>query len=694
MDKYKELIKLHKTISQQIKDSNYDNKYLYYLIQQQLILSQKNNLILSTYGLIKILKNTYIYGEHIYKIINNEKIKEIILHIYFYSIEDINELTIFFNDYIVEKTDNKILILYQNIQLIFHIKKIYKNQLELILNKSKHKYNCCLFKYNLYYSPITYYLLKYNINPYICNFTNVKLIDSIITEVNNLENQINKNSSLDKQIIFIYNQLKNKFKNDLDYLYITLLSLNKMYYFKIFINELSIDFFTKNYIIYDMINKGDEQFFAILYKYETQNNKSFNLNTLNQDGLTPPEFCIYKLNEWLNNSLTPIKFKEGITTRYKQILYILLNKRNTKYTRLTIFFDSIMQTNLINHQDEYNIFYNEINEFIKHKTNNLSIIDSSNIFSIKHLNTLYLTICYIYLNNTEKSIINFDDIVDFIIFNKKFIDINSILQICKANNSQLVLTVLLQKNIINLNNFNVIKILLDLKYFTLFKKYKTQIETNKKIIKDIILYLINSFNIEGLLFINELFFESFKIRLNNNNTLLHYLTSLKIDDDELLLKQIGIIKEIINIFYPEMLNSLNDDNETPLFLCKKQEIFKTLLELNPDLTIINKNGLSIIHKLIVENKNEFIEILLNYNINSLLILDINNNIPIIYCLKNKLFNYVFKLLNIKFNYSNELMKIIQEYLDLYNINIKFNSTNFEEFKKYYILNNISAQIKN
>lgn len=714
MDNYKELIKLHNTITTKIKDSDYDIKYLYYLIQYQLTSQQKNKLILSTNGLIKVLKYTYVFGENIYQLINNEKLKEITFNIYFYSLENINDIITFFNEYIVEKTNNKILILYQNIQLILHIKKIYRNTLELILNKSSHKYNCCLIKNIFYYSPITYYILKYNINPYLNNIHKTKLLDLIINDINNIEthliNKLNINiklinnisqSNTDLQIINIYNKLKDKYIklqstyniNTLDYLYISLLTMNKLYYFKIFINDLSNDFFINNYVIFELIKRGDEYFFPFLYEYENKNNKIFNLNILNKDGLTPPEYCIYRLYELLNNPTTPIKYKDGIINRYTQILNILLYKRNTKYTRLIIFFDLIMQTHLIKYQDDYNIFYKEVNEFLKHKTNQISILESNNVYSIKHLNTLYLSICYIYLNNTEKPILNIDDIVDFIEFNKKYIDINSILQICKVYNSQLVLTILLQKNIISLNNFNVIKILFDLKYFKLFEKYINQIKNNQFIIKDILIYLIDTFNIDGLLFINEKMFNSFNIRLNNNNTILHYISSLNIRNDDLLCKQIGIIKEILNVFYPDMKNFVNNDNETPIFSCKKPEIFKTLLELNIDLTILNKAGLSLIHKLIIENNNELIQILLNHNNNYLMIKDINDDIPIIYCLKNKIFNYAFKLLNIKYEYSDEIQKIIQQYLELYNINIKYYYLNNEEFKKYYILNNISEQIK-
>ncbi len=707
MEQYKELIKLHKQISNDIKQTNYDIKYLYYLIQQQLTTHQKNQLLLKTNGMIKIIKNTYIFGEHIYKLINNENITEIILHIYFYSQENINELINFFNDYIIENNNNKILILYQNIQLILHTKKIYNNQLELILNKTSHKYNCCLLKNIFYYSPITYYLLKYNINPFIGNIHNIKLYNSIINEIDNLENKIDKTKPLNNQINNIMNILKEKFKNSLDILYIILLILKKkIYYFNIFINYLPLDFFINNYVIFELIKRGDETFFTTLNNYEQKNNKSFDFNVLNQDGLTPPEYCIYRLYELLNNSNTPIKYKEAINIRYKQILNILLYKRNIKYTRLIVFFDAIMQTNLIKQQEEYKIFYDEIKEFIKHKTNQLAILNSNNIYSIKHLNTLYLTICYIYLNTMEKPIINFDDIVNFIIFNKNFIDINSILLLCEANNSQLVLTTLLQKEIITLRNFNVVKILLNLKYYKLFEKYKYQIDkpiinniqnnnqsTNNYIIKDTLIYLIDTFNIDGLLYINEHYFNSFNLRLNNNNTLLHYISSLDITDDNLLCKQIGIIKEIFNTFYPDMINTVNNDNETPIFLCKKPEIFKILLELNPNLNILNKNGLSIIHKLISENNIELLTILIENNINSLLIKDINNNIPIIYCFKNKLFNYILFLLNIKFNYSDDIKKLIQEYLDIYNFDKKYYSLNSEEFKKYYILNNISAQIK-
>jgi len=713
---YKQLIKLNKEISSQIKENNYDIIYEYYLIKQPLTLQQKYSLILKTHGISKILKHSFIYGECIYNLIHKIQQKENTFNIYFYSQEIINEILQCFNDFIIEKTDKKVLILYQDIQLILHIKKLYKNQLELILNKSNHKYNCCFINNILYYSPITYYILKNNINPYIGNVHNIKLISSIVNDIDKIpdNNQVNKPKiSQTKQtnsLLNIYNQFKTKYKDSIDNLYISLLVLDKFDYFKIFIKDLPKDFFTKNYVIFELIKRGKLEFFETLNNYEKQLisynntqqqnvlspslspntlNKLFDLNTLNQDGLTPPEYCIYRANELINSPNIPVNIKEQVIKRYKIILgYLLFNRNNNYYVRNIIFFDTLLQTNFIKHNSNYEVFYEEVNKYLKNRSSNL-ILDVNNSYSIKHLNTLYLSISYSIING-DNSFIGLDNIIEFILINKDFIDINSILQVCKSYKSKVVLKILIEQNIIKMNNFNFIKIYFDLGYYDILKSYIKSIELN---LKNILLYLIDTYNLEGLLFVNEHFNNCFSIKLNNNNTLLHYIVSKEEENDEKLLKQISIIKDVLYMFEPKLINIVNNDNESPIFYCKKPEIFKELLNLNSDITLLNKSGLSIIHKLIIDDNQELLNVLINHNKNYLMIKDSNENIPLIFCFKYKIMNYVFKLMAYNFNYSDDIKQEIQNYFDLYNINIKI-FKNSDEFKKYYILINISNLLKN
>lgn len=713
---YKQLIKLNKEITSQIKENNYDIIYEYYLIKQPLTLQQKYSLILKTHGISKILKHSFIYGECIYNLIHKIQQKENTFNIYFYSQEIINEILQCFNDFIIEKTDKKVLILYQDIQLILHIKKLYKNQLELILNKSNHKYNCCLINNILYYSPITYYILKNNINPYIGNVHNIKLFSSIVNDIDKIpdNNQVNKPKiSQTKQtnpLLNIYNQFKTKYKDSIDNLYISLLVLDKFDYFKIFIKDLPKDFFTKNYVIFELIKRGKLEFFETLNNYEKQLissndtqqqnvlspslspntlNKLFDLNTLNQDGLTPPEYCIYRANELINSPNIPVNIKEQVIKRYKIILgYLLFNRNNNYYVRNIIFFDTLLQTNFIKHNNNYEVFYEEVNKYLKNRSSNL-ILDVNNSYSIKHLNTLYLSISYTIING-DNSFIGLDNIIEFILINKDFIDINSILQVCKSYKSKVVLKILIEQNIIKMNNFNFIKIYFDLGYYDILKSYIKSIELN---LKNILLYLVDTYNLEGLLFVNEHFNNCFSIKLNNNNTLLHYIVSKEEENDEKLLKQISIIKDVLYMFEPKLINTVNNDNESPIFYCKKPEIFKELLNLNSDITLLNKSGLSIIHKLIIDDNQELLNVLINHNKNYLMIKDSNENIPLIFCFKYKIMNYVFKLMAYNFNYSNDIKQEIQNYFDLYNINIKI-FKNSDEFKKYYILINISNLLKN
>lgn len=696
---YKQLIKLNKEITNQIKKNNYDVKYSYYLIEQQLTLQQKYYLLLKTHGISKILKHCFIYGECIYNLIHKIKQKEKRFNVYFYSQEILNEVLQCFTEFIVEQTDNKVLILYQDIELILHIKKMYNNQLELIINKSNHKYNCCFINNKLYFSPITYFILKNNMNPYIGNYQNIKKLSSIVNDINTIPDNTTKNDN-----IIAYKQLNVKYKDTIDNLYISLLVLYKFDYFNIFINEIPKDFFTKNYVIFELIKKGRIEFFEILNNYEKKIinystnsptispnslNKLFDLNTLNQDGLTPPEYCIYRANELINDPRIPKDIKEQIIDRYKKILgYLLFKRINNYYVRNIIFFDTLFGTNFIKHNNNYEIIYSEVKNYLKYQSKNINILDVNNSYSIKHLNSLYLTICYIIINGDE-SFIGIDDIIDFIKINKNFIDLNSVLQICKSCKSKVVLKILIEQKIINMDNFNHIKIYFDLRYFDILKNYTESIKLN---LKNIIIYLIDTLNVEGLTFVVQYFNNCFSMRLNNNNTLLHYIVSKEEDNDDNLLKQIAIIKNVLYSFEPNLLNTVNNDNENAIFYCKKPEIFKELLNLNTDISILNKSGLSIIHKLIIDDNQELLNILINHNKNYLLVKDNNGDIPIIFCFKYKLINYAFKLIAYNFNYSDNITQEIQNYFDLYNINIKI-FKNSEVFKKYYILFNISTLLK-
>lgn len=667
---YYDLVLLNKQLTNNIRQENYDSKYLYYLVQNKLTKREKHNILLKTNGIFTLLKHTLIYGNSIYELLNNT-IKDMTFNIYFLNQETLDYLVDFFKDYIIEKSDTKILILYQNIQLIFHIKRIYKNQLELFFSKENHKYNCCLINNTMYYSPVSYYLISHNINPLIGNMYDTRILSSIINDIN-----------------LPLNDLIQKYTN-INYLYTTLLTLGKFDYFKIFIKSLPKDFFTENYIIFEMIKKGKIDFFNILNKYEKTTNTIFNLNTLNKEGLTPPEYCLFRANELISNQNIPINIKEQIINRYKSILNNLMYNRsiNNQYTRNIVFFDCLLQTNFIKHQTIYNILYSEVNIFLKNKSKQ-SILNDLSEFSIKHINSVYLNIYYVILND-KSSFISIDDIIDFIVFNKEFIDIHSILQICKSNNSQIVLTELIKQNIINLNDFDTIKIFFDLKYFKILENHKTEINNN---INNIMVYLINTLNLEALLFINDNYSDAYNIKLNNNDTLFHYLVNIKEETDENLTKQIGIIKDILYMFHPELLNKVNNDNETILFKCKSPEIFKVILELNPDLSILNNDGNSIIHHLILTNNIELLNILIKFTNKSLNIKNKNNDLPIIYSIKINNIQLALNLLN--FNYSTDEQDIIQTYFNLHGMNIKFNNKQInDEYHKYYVINTITEQFK-
>ena len=126
MDHYLKLLNLNTLFFEKIKQLQYDDAYMNYLIDYKLTSYQYNNFILNTHGLFTILKHTMISGSSIYNMLKNN-FKDIVLHVYFKSFDIINELLLFFNNYIVEKSSSKTVILYNNIHLIFHTKKIYKN---------------------------------------------------------------------------------------------------------------------------------------------------------------------------------------------------------------------------------------------------------------------------------------------------------------------------------------------------------------------------------------------------------------------------------------------------------------------------------------------------------------------------------------------------------------------------------------
>ena len=660
MDHYLKLLNLNTLFFEKIKQLQYDDTYMNYLIDYKLTSYQYNNFILNTHGLFTILKHTMISGSSIYNMLKNN-FKDIVLHVYFKSFDIINELLLFFNNYIVEKSSSKTVILYNNIHLIFHTKKIYKNQLELIMTKPINKYNYCVVRDIIYYSPISYYLLNNDIDTMKYTIENHDVILSIIDHCN---------LPLEKLTIM--------YKHNINYLYVSLLILNKFDYFDKFIDKLNDNFFSSNYIIFDMIKTGKIDFFKILNSYEQKSKKIFNLNILNKSGLTPPEYCLYRKSELINNQHIPINIKEQLIYRYKEIFSYLMYNRKSHYTRNIVFFDYLTKSSFIKTCEIYKPIYDEINLYSNKYT--LSNINNN----IKQLNSVYLTICYKILNSND-SFISIDDILDFIIFNKKYIDIHSMLLICKSNNSQLILSVLLTHKIIDINDLTTLLIFIDLKYFNMISKYKDIII---KYAKEIILHSIDTLNIEALYFINDIDHDLLAMRLYNDNTILHYIVTIKYSHDNDLCKQIGIIKDMINVFHPELLNEQNNNLETPLFICERPEIFKTILSLNPNLNILNKNGNSIMHKLIDTNNINYIKLLINHNKQCLILKNNTGDIPIIYALKNKNFSIALSLLN--YSYDDKIKKNITTYLSLYNINLRNIKTSKED-DIIKIVNNISSQ---
>lgn len=772
----------------EIEESNYNDKYIEsYLISNKVSLFDINNVILQTKGIINILNNSYIYGENIYKMLNGYKFNDIIeLHIYFKSESDKNLIIKTFDNFIVEQTDSKIFILYSNIQLILHIKTIYTSILNLLICKKNKKYNLTLIDNTLYYYPVSYFILKYNDMPINNSIYTMNEIENVIQQINT--------TCTENNIISIIQE-----NNSLKDLYISLILIQKQFnLFKQILHLIPLNWFTTNYIIFEMIDHGYITFFKIITEYEQQNNIIFNFNTLNKDGLLPQEYCLYKFKMLFSSANDTHKIK--IHNIFKLILQCLMNNRskhcmlncectcnctchdtgdactctcackcnnncfchinciqnknikhnaclcsyinNCMYSRNIIFFDAILETNMFNVNNSFDVnklIIEEAQELIKSNNKQRIVqIESNNdvvyssecskylkntlILSMKKINSSYLNIYYRMINS-DKSIISIDDIITFIKFNKNFISIQSIMQICKAYKSEFILMNLLKENILSISNYNVLIALFDLNYYSIIIKQNDYENIIKKYIKNILIHLVDTLNIKGLEFINTIDKNYYLERINNNNdTILHYLISKEIKNDNDLILLLGIFEDIFYMYQPDLLNMTNNDNETCLFNCIKtnnKETFKILLDFDIDLSILNNNGQTIIHELILNECTDLLDVLLSNiidnnakedeknkicctkskkefkeHLNNLLVVkNKNDEIPIITAFKRRNINIILKLLTIKNDYDQN---IIQKYISLYNIPIIYNKNkkiNNDVYKKYMLINSFINTIK-
>eukprot|EP00833_Pecoramyces_ruminatium_P008834 jgi/Orpsp1_1/1182866/evm.model.c7180000082986.1 len=204
---------------------------------------------------------------------------------------------------------------------------------------------------------------------------------------------------------------------------------------------------------------------------------------------------------------------------------------------------------------------------------------------------------------------------------------------------------------ININNYEFVKILLNLKPLSyknyeckdlLFKANEKENKNNDKNCKDgnsIMLLLTESLLSSVPKVSNE---KSFEVKYDAKyfNCILNRIIELK---------NLNLIKYLFeNDQYKSSidLNACDTNGEYPLFFAFDKncfEIFKYLLAQGADGNIKNKNGSSLLISIILQNKKEYLEHLLNYKLN-ITEKDISGNDPLILAIKNNAFDIAILLI--------------------------------------------------
>lgn len=409
-----------------------------------------------------------------------------------------------------------------------------------------------------------------------------------------------------------------------------------------FINQL----FNK-YIFYIIKIKNIEILKKLLPYCYNQENK---ITIINKNGLNPFEYSLFKFIK--DSSYYPI--------------ISILNQYN--YLRPKFILDTLLKTNIIRHNitNNYDILiYNKIIKLSKYE-------------NIEIINTIIIDNYYKDLNS-ENNTITIEDIIYFIKENIKFIDLNSLFNIIFKYSSILILKELVKNKIIEFSK-DILLLFIKLKQtdYLIKNYYKETVFYSK----DIIYQLINDLNVYGLIFIIEFVNKDIiNIKDINNNNLLHYLTNHTIQDtnDNFENLEFNIFKLLMNK-KKELINELNNDNETPIFNTVKHHnfyLFNILLDFDDSvIEIKNKNNDYLIHLMINNNFIEAINyyILKEYNLE---LRDVNDNTALLLAIKNKQQKIANELIINKANIDvvDNKNNSIFYYIALYNLNnININKT--------------------
>ena len=449
----------------------------------------------------------------------------------------------------------------------------------------------------LIYPPTFYKTFKLN-----NNLNNIKL--DIGDEFNNLIIDVLKN-----------NKIKNKDELTIDkYFYISL-NLNNLAFIKQITNiikkDLLIQLF-KKYIFY-IIKVSDYDILKYLNDTINKNNFSIlshqqpiKLNVLNSKGLNPFEYSI-------------LKFKKD--SEYYKFIEIL---KDYDYERPKYILDIIFKSNLIKHE-----FKTNYDNLIFNKIKNISKFENITI-----INSIILKCMYSDLNS-ENNTITIQDIINFILDNKQFINLSILYDIIYKNSSILVLKELLINKILIFDS-DIFKLLINMKQSDyLYNTYKTEIyKLSDKIIYD----FIEDLNIYGIVFlINYINPKIIYLKDKNNNNLLHYLTNQNKDIENKEDNQFKIFKFLIEL-NDKLIIEVNNDLETPIFnTIRNKNVYLFNLNIEMDINCVkikNKNGCYVIHEII---KHNFLDGLYSYIKNkcSVEYLDLYNNNGLMLAIKNK-----------------------------------------------------------
>lgn len=315
-------------------------------------------------------------------------------------------------------------------------------------------------------------------------------------------------------------------------------------------------------------------YFAILHNKLGFIKGLTDMDTCDVNGLTPMEFA---LNLYAENQ-----------TKYRHLVALLATY---KYTRNPKWWDYILHTNIYDH--ETNV------PFDKYV---YSSMKTANVRTIAELNTFLLTAIFDYGGCAEQYVMKYAN----------HIDVDHLLSNIKNNTISIAQLIEYVPKFLPVTA-NMVGIMLNQKmYEKINLHFYENIDAN-----ELLLLIMNELNFRGIIYIFEYIDPSLSSRkFTGGQSMLHILcTSQYLDNDDAMHNayDIHMMVKVILHYNPQLINSVDDNGNTPIFLaCNKPTLMEILITLGAKIDIVNKMGYTCLHHAIEHGNIACLHKLFNY----------------------------------------------------------------------------------